>query len=354
MSDSSLSLPHRLLTMLVLLVVLSSSLPARAKVDVVVLKNGDQVTGEIKQLDQGILRLSTSYMGTVQIEWDEVEQIESPQLFELEMESGVRYLGSIAATPEARQLQVAGPQILATLEHPSIIRIDPLEKGFWNRLKVSIDFGFSFTQANKDTQYNLGAEALYRTEDWAGKLNFSSLLTDQQNLDRSTRNTLGFQGNRYLKNRWFWTGLVQFQQNDELNLRLRSTLGGGFGRNLIQSNRSQLSTLGGAAYTRERFEGDETENPPLNSLEAIGGLQYSLFIFGDTDTSLSANLFVLPSLTELGRVRIEFNSRMSWEIFKDFSWNVMNLFESFDSDPPVQGDVERHDFGVSTSVGYKF
>ena len=47
-----------------------SHLEAREKTDVVILKNGDRITGEIKKLDRGKLKLKTDDMSTVYIELD--------------------------------------------------------------------------------------------------------------------------------------------------------------------------------------------------------------------------------------------------------------------------------------------
>ena len=44
-------------------------LQGRGKLDTILLKNGDTITGEIKRLDRGILSVSTDFMGTIGIEW---------------------------------------------------------------------------------------------------------------------------------------------------------------------------------------------------------------------------------------------------------------------------------------------
>ena len=58
----------------ILLQLMSIPALARDKTDVVILKNGDRVTGEIKSLDRGKMSLSTDHMGTIQIEWEEVRR----------------------------------------------------------------------------------------------------------------------------------------------------------------------------------------------------------------------------------------------------------------------------------------
>ncbi len=48
---------------------LAGILEARPNTDSVVLDNGNLITGELKSLENGIIRFSTDAMGTVSIEW---------------------------------------------------------------------------------------------------------------------------------------------------------------------------------------------------------------------------------------------------------------------------------------------
>ena len=65
--------------------------------DVVVLRNGDRLHGEIKGLRFGRLELSTTSMSTIYVEWDKVVGLTSPNFFEVETADGVRYYGSFDA-----------------------------------------------------------------------------------------------------------------------------------------------------------------------------------------------------------------------------------------------------------------
>ena len=65
---------------LALLTILAATAAAQAaKTDVVVLVNGNAVTGEIKSLDFGALRYSTDSMGTVNVDWEDIVAITSNQ-----------------------------------------------------------------------------------------------------------------------------------------------------------------------------------------------------------------------------------------------------------------------------------
>ena len=57
--------------------VLAMPVLGQRKSDLVTLYNGDRVTGEIKSLGNGVLKLSTDSMGTVNIEWQEIASVKS-------------------------------------------------------------------------------------------------------------------------------------------------------------------------------------------------------------------------------------------------------------------------------------
>ena len=76
---------------------LASSALARESTDVIVMKNGDHLTGEIKGLSQGVLYISMNYiLGTSDVQWSKVDHIESKQLFLVKTEGGAVYTGTLS------------------------------------------------------------------------------------------------------------------------------------------------------------------------------------------------------------------------------------------------------------------
>lgn len=338
----------RLLSTSIMLALVPVPALAREKIDVIILHNGDKVTGEIKELTRGRLRVSTNYMDTVLIEWDEIKSITSPQRFEVEVSSGARFVGSIPETSETGTIAVASAETTLDLEQPLVVYITQLDEGFWDRLDATVDLGFSVTRANRAQQFTLGSEVSYRTLNYLGRATFESLLTDREDSESSTRNDLSINLQRFFPNRWFAAALTQFTRNKELGLDLRSLMGAAAGRELVQTNRTKFSVFGGAGFTRERFIADTARH----SAEAVLGLRHELFTWGQKETDITTTVIAFPSLSDLGRLRVEFNTRIRWEIFKDFFWSA-SAFDSFDSQPPAE-DVERNDFGISSSFGWKF
>ena len=210
----SLSAP---LTVLLIWITTPPFLLARSKVDVIHLSNGDTITGEIKQLERGILTVSTDFMGTIGIEWRGVLRVTSPQTFDVDTGTSARFEGSFPESGQDGVINVSrAPQDVQILERIDIVRIRSLDKNFWDRLDARVDFGLSVTRANRIATYNLSSEASYEMQGATTQVTYSSFLTSQQDLETLARNQLGVSHERRFRERWFGIGLGQFQQNEEL------------------------------------------------------------------------------------------------------------------------------------------
>ena len=73
---------YSLSVLVLIFFVCSVTVIARTDDDVVVLKNGDRMTGELKSLQQGELRFKADYMAeSVRLDWAKVERLESKATF---------------------------------------------------------------------------------------------------------------------------------------------------------------------------------------------------------------------------------------------------------------------------------
>jgi hypothetical protein len=101
--------------------------------------------------------------------------------------------------------------------------------------------------------------------------------------------------------------------------------------------------------SRERYNPLSGLEPLSTSAEALLGVDFSTFRFKVFD--LTSQLKVFPSLSTLGRIRLGSESNVSWEFIRNLYWNL-RIYENFDSKPPV--NAPKNDFGVTTSLGWKF
>ena len=141
--------------------VLLSFVTKAAKTDVVVLRNGDRITGEIKELKKGKLKYSTDDISTIYIEWENISEIYSPATFEFFTTSGDKYFGSIGWSKPG-YLKILGPATSIQLRLDSIVMVYPIKNGFWKRLDGSVNFGLSYTKASDIGQGNLDIRVLHR------------------------------------------------------------------------------------------------------------------------------------------------------------------------------------------------
>jgi hypothetical protein len=321
---------------------------ARDKTDVIVLKNGDRVTGEITELEFGLLRLSTDDMGTVSIEWTAIASIDSQYTFDVQQAGGRSFSGLIATSADGESLTIRDADTEETIELTSVTRITELETGFWERLSGSLSVGFNYTKSTGISTGSISFSSAYQAEQLRVTLDASAYETSSPDTEPSSReqiaSTVQFQRDRPA----FLLLLNSLERNDELGIDARFQSGAAVARYFRQDLDSELMLLAGAVANQEWTNGADDSQ---QSLEAVLGAQWRIFRFSDPEVSLSSTLYAYPSLTESGRVRGSLDVSLRRELISDLFFDL-SLYDSYDSDPPSEG--EKNDYGIVTSLGYKF
>ena len=347
---------NRRLILTFVLAALAIACPAfAAKEDLVVLRNGDKITGEVKWLTRGKLEYNTDDAGRLQIEWVKIAQLRSPHSFEVETGAGFKYYGRLVASEEAGKLVVGGVE-LDTLSIPDVVAINALDAGFLKRVRAFLDLGLTFAKANQATTFNTDGEAAYRGNRYGSTFSFSSYAQGDESSPTTSRNSVGLRVIRFLPKRWSALALGQTEQNDELNLELRVTGAAALGRVLKRSNTSELGLGGGLAVTGERFSA-HSENPAAGettntSLEGLLYAAWDAFRFDSPKLDFATSLSLFPGLSEAGRLRGEATVRLKYEIISDFDVGV-SATDTFDSDPPDE-DATKNDFITTFTIGWSY
>jgi hypothetical protein len=326
----------------------------RTKTDVIVLKNGDRVTGEILELEYGLLRLSTDDMGTISIEWAAIASIDSQYTFDVQRAGGRRYAGVIATSQEGDELVIRDGDAEEAVPLASVVRVTELETGFWQRVSGSLSVGFNYTKSTGIRTGSINISSQYQAERLKATLDISAYETSSPDTEPSARenisSTVQFQRERPS----FLMLLNSLERNDELGIDARLTTGGGLARYFAQDQDSEVMLLVGAVanqeWTNDVAEGLDADDSQ-QSLEAVLGASWRIFRFNDPEVSLSSTAYLYPSLTESGRRRGTLDVSLRREIIDDLFFDI-SFYESYDSDPPSAG--ETTDYGIVTSLGYKF
>ena len=329
---------------------LSVSAFAAPKTDILIFTNGDRLTGEIRSLKRGRLSFNTDATGTIAIEWDKVSQVISDQHIQVETNTGARFFGTLKEPPKDSRLVVDtsdGPQML---DPARVIVMNPIDqhKGFAG-FDIDVSLGYNFAKSTGVKQGTFAVNMEYRTLKRLYSMNASSILSDSDSQEASQRQNLALQFTRLWSRRWTTNGNFSLEHNDELGLDLRTSAGFGGGRYLIQSNTMLLSVEAGLQIARENLA-DEPED--VDSVEAVFTGSWDWFRFESPELDWSSKLQLIPSLTDTGRLRAEFDTSLQWEIIGDLDFGI-SFYTSYDNKSQTESTATS-DYGVNTALTYEF
>ena len=314
----------------------------------VVLRNGDHLTGEVEQLERGRLTVKTDDMGTLAIEWDKVESVAATAMFDLDDLDGKRYLGSLEPGASPAELRIVSAGGAVNLPLRTIVRMRRLGATLWQRLDGSLDVGASYTSASKLFKLDLAAALTTERPGYEISAGASSTVTSQPGVEDTRRGSLSITYSRRFVNRWAALVKTLVEQNRELGFDLRGSAAGGGGRYLVQSQRDRLLAGLGLSVNRERpVEGSTTTN-----VEATAVLTYDRFSYDFPKIDVSAVAAGYVSLNDSGRYRLDMEASLKRELVRDF-YLTLRGYESYDSRPATEG-ARRNDYGITFALGWTF
>ena len=338
--------------MLLLATVLACGLAwgyARDKTDIVMLRNGDRLSGDIVSLEFGILTLKTDNMSTLSIEWPAVQSVTSKFDFAIERRDGTKYHGIIATSADGADLMVESAEGAARFPMQEVERISRFSPRFWDRINGALAVGFSYTKSSAIQVGSVNFNSNYRSTTVASTLAFSANSTKDSS-GKTTNRALITSGVQFLRqSRNFWGLLGSLERDQALGIDARLTGGAALGRRFVQSDFTEVTGIVGLVATEEWI----VDNPSSKtSLELVLGGTWQVYKFIDPKTRLDLGLYVFPSLSENGRYRSTGNLALTHKFPHDITLGVTGYL-SYDNQPP-DPTAEKSDYGVTLNVGWTF
>ncbi|WP_191621440.1 DUF481 domain-containing protein [Marinihelvus fidelis] len=320
------------------------------KTDVVILSNGDKITGEIKSLEAGQLEFKTDTMGTVYIEWRFIDDIISSKYQTVETTTGERYLGRMQKPEEGEGISLVTANGTLELQPSEVVAAWPVEATVWDKMNIDLSAGIDYAKSTEITNLNFAGSFSYLTENRLLEANGSSYVTRQgsDDVDEQTKQSLTVAYQYFLPSLRFRTYMAGLESNEALGVDLRIYAGGAIGQYFTKTNRTWFTGQAGLVVSQENPKDAESEL----SVEAVGGLRHRYFRYAHPKRSWDTQLLVYPSLTDFGRWRADFTSTFKLEIVSDLYWS-MQAYLNYDSDPLSQ-DAETTDYGLTSSVGWTY
>ena len=317
------------------------------------LRNADRLTGEIQKLEGKHLLLKTAYAGIIEIEWSQVQSINSEEVLELSLQNGMVLTGAVHAAEAGMEIS-SSPGIPMSTHNIKAISKPRLEQTFRNRVDGAIELGYSLTRGNSPlSQSSVTANAEYHSTRVRVQADVSSLFNKQAPAESASAHSLSTRLDFYLVPQVFLFTLDGLERDQRELLNLRTSVGGGLGWQIADSPTKQFSVLGGITFIDESYQGKDAAGSGSGrrepSGEAVIGFSVDRLEFGRL--RFFSKTSVYPSLLERGRLRMVASSGVRLPLVGQLTWSL-RLFEKFDSRPLRQ--VKKNDYGMISSFGFVF
>jgi putative salt-induced outer membrane protein YdiY len=329
---------------------------AREKSDIIIMKNGDKITCEIKRLRSDTLFIKVDYiLSTLSVDWKKVDHIESRQLFLITTRDGTVYTGALS-TPQILAAQPLEIEVIethekkSTLDRTQVTKMEETSNNIWQRFSGETGLGFTYSKGNQTSQYTLNSETDYAEERWSAGLDYSSNLTSNSSSNVSTRNEISISAQRLLRwNNWYYIGVADFLQSSVQGIHWQDTFGGGLGRNLKNTGRTFFTIYGGFGWQQINYQESMFPSRAQQVTSGLVGAKLRLFRFDRTNLTISATL--LPAISDPGRLHFNLNSAYSVKLWRKLNWNF-TFYGNWDNRPPPE--FSTSDYGASSGLSVNF
>ncbi len=322
--------------------ILILNFPLSGQQDTLIFKNGDQLIGEVKSMDRGVVLIETDYSDSdFKIKWVDVKEIYSTTRFLISLYEGARINGTLKTLSADKISISADDGDIFEVGLSEIVYLNGLKSKFWDRVDASIDIGLKVTKANKLRQFSIQSALGYLADKWSTDLYYNDLLSSQDSISDTRRKDGGVNYRFYLPRDWYASPELTYLSNTEQALQSRVTAKLSLGKFIVHTNNLYWGVSAGTSLLKEAFTNDAESR---NSAEMLLGTEVNLFDIGDL--SFLSNLSVYPSLTEKKRFRSDFKIDAKYEFLDDF-YIKFNLTLNYDNQPAVVGKETDYVYGIS-------
>lgn len=336
----------RMLIIPCLLIYFFSFTGTQVSADEVILHNGDRLTGNIKQMDKGILILETDYSDPIEIQQAKIKSISTDFPAEVRLSSGEVLKGKLRSHEDNRLSVEANEErveVSVAWERISALNPPPAQPSRWqgnvavgaslqtgNTDRISATIGVDFMRKALRDRYNLRFIYNYAEDD------------DEV----IARNIFGALKYDYFFTTAFYGFLAMELLSDEFkDLNLRTIVGPGVGYQLWDDEiKSLLFEAGLSFFSEDLDEGSDDQWITGRMASQIRWKIFDKIVFTDY-------LLVYPSLEDIGAFKLRNEAGISSAIGTGWSLKLSNILEH-DSDPPV--NVEKNDMYWVLGLQYSF
>ena len=311
---------------------------------VLVLKNGDRISGEIKQIWDAEVAIEPSYADEFLVEMGVIKYIESDREFEIELSDGREIVARPVGGDENGQqlLLVDGEQIAVPVA--ALYEMEEIEEYFdWESF---IDWGATLNTGNTDsrnTRLSIRSNLRLGDHRHIGELTISR--EEQREVSTKEQDLLQYNYNWLFSEPWFLNAAYSFERDPIRDLQKRMTFIAGLGRDFWDTPRVTLNATIGGGYVVEEIGGVSTDSSAVS-----WALRYRQDLF-DEDLELFHNQTIIHYVSGRDNTVYKTTTGLKYEI-SDLLYSNVTLNYDYETQP-AQGALNE-DISLIFGLGLEF
>jgi putative salt-induced outer membrane protein YdiY len=330
--------------------------------DQVTLKNGDRLTGQIKEVDKGVLQVDY-FQHSIEIPWEEVASLESAGKLHLLLKDGQVVVGTVKPSTTGLDVTTEGTGTVAvTMESIQALR-SPEEQvaydaelerlrnpGLLDLWSGFLDTGLATTQGNAETTtFNVSLNTARTSPRDKITVGITSLYarSNTTGISLTTANAIrgGIRYDVNIRPRLFGFGSTDLEYDQFQGLDLRFVPAAGMGFHWVKTDRSRFDVFAGGALNREFYIDD------INRTSGELVLGEELFYQLAKAVHLEHKLVFYPNLSDTGEYRTNFDNALVTRLSHWLSWQLA-LSDRLISNP-IPGK-KKNDLLFTTGLRFTF
>lgn len=242
-----------------------------AHADYVILTNGDKISGKIVGKRYGKLEVETGYAGKIKIKWNEVAKVSTESPMQVRLNTGETYYGALNSTNKD-QVSIATAEDSETVTLDRIAFMGTAQK---TAKKTSVYRGNIAATGQIEAgnsplkEFEISVLAVMTRESNRYTLDWMFDWQEKQSDTTKFKTRLRLQMDHFISAKQYMYARSMFEQDRFKDIKLRTTLGGGYGYQLFETEKLMFSLEGGVNYVLEKFyDSDENNRYPAFAFRA--------------------------------------------------------------------------------------
>lgn len=230
---------------------------------VLLLRNGDRISGELIVISDGNLHWQSELMGEVVVPQTNVRGVDARDMFEVELDERRQLTACQMEYSDDEQLLICKQGIVQISSWRGVARVSarPLIKR--DRWRSSGDVAVAVRDSAGNTEQQgiaLDVNAAWRRADKRHTVTASYQSQRDREVKTEDNRRLNYQFDLFVSDRWFLRSTVGWESDSFQDLERRGVFGGGVGYQFFDTDLMRLALEGGLAYVTEQYESDADRN----------------------------------------------------------------------------------------------